>query len=201
MVTSNRTRGTASCGNWVVTETLAAFESSTAPTFAERLLDGLDAGQAAGGDARGRMSAALRIISADRPAQPWLGTPIDLRVDYAPDPLARVRAELAAHRAYEIFFGAVFGPGYATGPVPVTGAPLEAALRALDEAQSILGDDREATLWQGVLLLRAGRTDEGNERIVAALDARPEFRTFLDGLNAIGAIGDDTDAILRKVKR
>lgn len=50
-----------------------------------RLLAGLNAGAAAGGDARGLMSAAILILSKDHP-------PIDLRIDCAPDPLGALTA-------------------------------------------------------------------------------------------------------------
>lgn len=75
-------------GNMLVgEETLAAMEASFAATvatrmpLAERLLVALQAGQNAGGDKRGRQSAALRVF--DREAYPAL----DLRVDEHPDPV------------------------------------------------------------------------------------------------------------------
>lgn len=49
-------------------------------SFLRRLLAGLTSGAKNGGDARGLMSAAILIVAKDHP-------PIDLRVDYAPDPL------------------------------------------------------------------------------------------------------------------
>jgi uncharacterized Ntn-hydrolase superfamily protein len=53
--------------------------------LAERLLRALEAGQAAGGDKRGRQCAALLVV--DREAYPlW-----DLRVDEHPQPVAELR--------------------------------------------------------------------------------------------------------------
>lgn len=68
----------------VVARTLDAFESS-AGSMAERLLTALEAGEAAGGDRRGKQSAALKICSRD--AYPDL----DIRTDDHPDPLAELR--------------------------------------------------------------------------------------------------------------
>jgi uncharacterized Ntn-hydrolase superfamily protein len=202
-VTGDRTIviGNMLAGEEVVTATLAAYQSSTSAALADRLLDALDAGQAAGGDARGRMSAGLRIVAPDKPAQPWFGTLLDLRVDFSAEPLVQLRRDLAVSRAYDIFFGSVFGPGLVTGPEPVTGDALEEALGTLGDAQQILGPDREATVWQGVLLLRAGRADEGCELIASALGTRPEFARFLDGLHANGTIQLDSAAILRKAQQ
>lgn len=71
-------------GPAVVARTLDAFQAATGP-LAERLLTALEAGEAAGGDKRGKQSAALRICSAD----PY--PDLDIRADDHPDPLAELR--------------------------------------------------------------------------------------------------------------
>ncbi|MEX1255319.1 MAG: DUF1028 domain-containing protein [Dehalococcoidia bacterium] len=64
-----------------------AFEGSTGH-LALRLLEALEAGQAAGGDKRGRESAAL-LVPAPPGAERWEG--VDLRVDQHDDPVAELR--------------------------------------------------------------------------------------------------------------
>ena len=64
---------------------VAAFERSPEAPLAERLLDALDAGTAAGGELRPLVSAALMVV--DREAFPY----VDLRVDSDDDPTARLR--------------------------------------------------------------------------------------------------------------
>ncbi len=71
-------------GAAVVEATLAAFQAS-AGDLAGRLLRALEAGEAAGGDRRGRQSAALKICTAD----PY--PDLDIRADDHPDPLAELR--------------------------------------------------------------------------------------------------------------
>jgi uncharacterized Ntn-hydrolase superfamily protein len=59
--------------------------------LAERLLDALDAGQAAGGDRRGQESAALLVV---KPGGGYIGVGdvwVDLRVDDSPRPIAELR--------------------------------------------------------------------------------------------------------------
>jgi len=68
----------------VVRETARAYESSRRP-FAERLIAALEAGEAAGGDKRGRQSAALLIYSTRQYPD------LDIRVDDHADPLAELR--------------------------------------------------------------------------------------------------------------
>ena len=68
----------------VLFETEKTYKFSSLP-FAERLIAALEAGQAAGGDKRGKQSAALLIYSTE--AYPDL----DLRVDDHAEPLAELR--------------------------------------------------------------------------------------------------------------
>src|SRR5437763_809597 len=71
-----------------------AFTASGEP-FPRRLLTALTAAQAAGGDARGVMSAAMVVVAA-RPAESWAGRLVDLRVDRSGDPLGDLERLLTA---------------------------------------------------------------------------------------------------------
>ncbi len=76
----------------VVADTLAAFTAHDNLALPERLLAALDAGEAAGGDRRGRQSAAMvAICTEDFPD-------IDLRVDDHIEPLAELRRLLGIWR-------------------------------------------------------------------------------------------------------
>ena len=68
----------------VVAETARAFREAKKP-FAERLIAALAAGEAAGGDKRGRQSAALLVYSTEEYPD------LDLRVDDHAEPLAELR--------------------------------------------------------------------------------------------------------------
>ena len=77
-------------GNMLANETVlvamqAAFLDAGDEDLAERLVRALEAGQAAGGDKRGKQSAALKIHGQE--AYPWL----DLRVDEHTSPVAELR--------------------------------------------------------------------------------------------------------------
>ena len=72
-------------GPRVVEDSAAAFAAASALPFAERFIVALEAGEAAGGDKRGKQSAALLIHSTE--AYPELS----LRVDDHEDPLAELR--------------------------------------------------------------------------------------------------------------
>lgn len=72
-------------GPGVVEDTLACYRRNAALPFAARLIAALDAGQAAGGDRRGRQSAALLIYGGEDYPE------LSLRVDDHAEPLAELR--------------------------------------------------------------------------------------------------------------
>jgi uncharacterized Ntn-hydrolase superfamily protein len=78
-------------GNMLVSgdtiEAMAATFERTEDMLAARLMAALEAGQAAGGDKRGRVSAA--ILVRPPPSALWEG--VDIRVDEHPDPVAELR--------------------------------------------------------------------------------------------------------------
>jgi len=69
----------------VVAATLDAYLAHAGQPMALRLIAALEAGEAAGGDKRGKQSAALQVASRD----PW--PDLDIRIDDHPDPLAELR--------------------------------------------------------------------------------------------------------------
>ena len=73
------------------------FEATAGKPLAERLLDCLDAAQAAGGDRRGQQSAALLVVG---PGQGYAGLSdvlVDLRVDDHERPLEELRRLFGIH--------------------------------------------------------------------------------------------------------
>jgi uncharacterized Ntn-hydrolase superfamily protein len=67
----------------------------------DRLLAGLTAGQDAGGDLRGRQSAALLVVSGQPATDEDDGVRMDLRVDDSGDPVAQLRMLRNLQRAYD----------------------------------------------------------------------------------------------------
>jgi uncharacterized Ntn-hydrolase superfamily protein len=147
-------------GPEVVDSVLGTFLASNG-AFPDRLVDALLAGDRAGGDARGRQSAALLIV---REAAGYGGADdrwLDLRVDDHPDPLPELRRVLGVWRLlYE-------------RPDPGDLVPIDAALAAELRDRLTRGgwapgrDDAFATAIQRAL---GGATRIGEPR-----DASPEW--------------------------
>ena len=93
----------------------AAAKASVASDLTERLMLVLEAGQAAGGDKRGKQSAALKVFNLE--AYPWL----DIRVDEHRNPVAELRRifEIAKHQLL------TFTKGMPTRANPVASLPSE----------------------------------------------------------------------------
>lgn len=83
-----------------VAEALAAAFTAAGGELAERLLAALQAGDAAGGDRRGRQSAALYVARAGGSYGGLLDRYIDLRADDHPSPVAELGRLLRLHRFY-----------------------------------------------------------------------------------------------------
>ncbi len=83
-------QGNILAGPGVVDSMIAAYDRTTGP-LAFRLVAALEAGQAAGGDKRGKQSAALLIVK--KCAGVWLHNDVVLRlqVDDNPEPIAELR--------------------------------------------------------------------------------------------------------------
>ena len=75
------------------------FEATAGERLAERLLDCLDAAEAAGGDSRGRQSAALLVVERDGGYANLSDVLVDLRVDDHADPLVELRRLYRMHHA------------------------------------------------------------------------------------------------------
>jgi uncharacterized Ntn-hydrolase superfamily protein len=77
-----------------------AFEAARGD-LPDRLLAALTAGQGAGGDLRGRQSAALLVVSGQPATDEDDGVRLDLRVDDSGDPVAQLRMLRNLQRAYD----------------------------------------------------------------------------------------------------
>jgi len=91
-------QGNILAGEGVVAAMAEAFEK-TGGELAERLLAALDAGQAAGGDKRGRQSAALLVVREGWGYGGLNDRFRDIRVDEHEDPIVELRRVYEKHRA------------------------------------------------------------------------------------------------------
>jgi uncharacterized Ntn-hydrolase superfamily protein len=152
----------------VVPSVAECFEAAPGD-LAARLVAGLRAGQDAGGDLRGRQSAALLVVSGVRDEDaPWEGVLVDLRVDDAAEPVDELGRLLRLQRAYE------------AGDWGLLAAEAPEGVRDLH-----------------VALAAAARGDrDGAREALRALRARPGWEGWLRRLRVNGRL-PATDELLR----
>lgn len=119
-------------------------------SLAERLLVVLEAAQAAGGDLRGRQSAAILVVSGEAGGRPWEDRLVDLHVEDNPQPLVELRRLLTLNTAYEHMN---------QGDHALESGDIDAALEEYGQAEALQPDNLEMKFWHAVSLVNAGRID------------------------------------------
>jgi uncharacterized Ntn-hydrolase superfamily protein len=165
----------------------AAFEN-TKGDLAGRMLAALDAAQAAGGDIRGKQSAALIVVTGKPTGQAWKDRVFDLRVDDSPEPLLELRRLVKLQRAYNHMNA---------GDLAVEHKDNEGALREYSAAEKLVPDNTEMIYWHAIALVNMGRVDESLPmfRRVFAMD--PNWATLTPRLPKSGLLPDDARLIER----
>ena len=166
-----------------------AFEN-TRGDLADRMLAALDAAQAAGGDIRGRQSAALIVVTGKPTGQAWKDRTFDLRIDDSPEPLKELRRLVTLQRAYNHMNA---------GDLAVEKKDNEGALREYSAAERLVPDNAEMIYWHAVALVNMGRVDDSLPlfRKVFAMDRN--WVTLTPRLPKSGLLPDDPKIIDRIV--
>ena len=136
--------------------------------LASRLLVALRAAEEAGGDVRGRQSAALVVASGEAEAAAWTYR-FDLRVDDARDPLGELERLLGVARAFERLPAALRS---------ARAGALAEALAGTLAAHELAPDDSQLAFWHGVVLLASGQADAGRSLLRRTLRAEPGLAAY-----------------------
>jgi uncharacterized Ntn-hydrolase superfamily protein len=127
-----------------------AYESAHGD-LAERLLQALEAGQEAGGDIRGKQSAAIVIVRAQSTGKPWADRIMDLRVEDHAEPITELRRLVRLRRAYNLEDQ---GDNWIAEKKP------DQALEAYAEAAKLAPEVVELQFWAAVSMYTNGREKE-----------------------------------------
>jgi len=142
------------------------FENSGGP-LAQRLLSALQAAEEAGGDFRGKRSAAIMVIRATTTGRPWHDAVVDLRVDDSPEPVDALADLLVTRARYQdvvrAFQQAIDGD-------PVTADRELELLRPMDPVT-----EPDQLMWRAVVAALAGREDAAKEMLLELASSAPQF--------------------------
>lgn len=170
-------------GPEVVEALAASFESSEGP-LAERLMNALDAAQAAGGDARGMQSAALVVTRPLGGAGGFSDRVIDIRVDDSRAPLDDLRRLLNLYNAGQMITAA---------NRELTAGNADAALRTALAARDKAPQNDNAWVAIANIHLKAGRKADALAAIAKAIELNPANRRQLPRNRNFAALAGDAE--------
>ena len=127
-----------------------AFKKADGP-LAERMLAALDAAEKAGGDVRGKQSAALIVFRENPSGKVWEDKIVDLRVDDHSAPLVELRRLLKVHRAYEHMNN---------GDLAVEKGDHKKAMEEYSAAEKMFPGNLEMKFWHAVALVNISKKKE-----------------------------------------
>jgi uncharacterized Ntn-hydrolase superfamily protein len=173
-------------GEGVPEAMLAAYQQAEGD-LAARLLAALQGAEAAGGDVRGRQSAALLVVPAE--GDPWR-TLVDLRVEDHAAPVTELERLLRLQRAYDL-------AGQADELLAAE-QPVEAG-ELYVRASEIAPESDELLFWAGLALAHTGDMERGLDAVRRAAATNPDWLVLLDRLSPEFAPAGD--AVRMKLRR
>jgi uncharacterized Ntn-hydrolase superfamily protein len=156
--------------------------------LAERMLAALEAGQAAGGDIRGRQSAAMLIVGAESTGRPWADEVLELRVEDHAGPIQELRRLVTLHRAYE---------HSNRGDDLLGSGRVQDALEEYRMAAQIAPQIEELPFWHAVTLADLGRVDEALPIFRQVFAVNADWAVLVQRLPAAGLLRDDPEMMGR----
>jgi uncharacterized Ntn-hydrolase superfamily protein len=163
-------------------ETFGATDGS----LTVRLLAALDAAEEAGGDIRGRQSAAILVVPGEGD---WWETVISLHVEDHPEPLRELRRLVELHAAYALAGDA---------DELVNEGRHEEAGRLYQQAGALAPDSHELRFWAGLGAAQAGEIDRGLVDVREAIAMQPGWRALLERLPA--EVAPSAAAVLARLR-
>jgi uncharacterized Ntn-hydrolase superfamily protein len=167
---------------------MAAAYTRAEGDLAERMLAALDAGEEAGGDIRGRQSAAILIVKAEASGRPWVDRTFDLRVEDHPQPNAELRRLVILNRAYARMN---------RGDELVAENRFEEATVEYRAAAELAPGIVELPFWQAVTLVSIGQVEEALPIFRQVFAREPAWATLTPRLVPSRLLPDDPALLAR----
>ncbi len=156
--------------------------------LADRMLAALEAAQDAGGDIRGKQSAAIVIVAGKPAAHPWEGRVMALRNEDHPTPIPELKRLVRLHRAYV---------HSNRGDELVETGAFDQAIDAYTEAAKLAPEIVELRFWQAATLFKAGCEDSAIAIFKEVFTKEPIWAEVVPRIVPLGLLPDDPDALRR----
>jgi len=168
----------------------AAFERAEGD-LAERMMQALEAAEKAGGDIRGKQSAAILIVRAEPTGKPWVDRIFDLRVEDSEEPLKELRRLIRLRRAYTLEDQ---GDTYIAENKPAE------ALKAYEEAAKLAPEIIELQFWAAVSMYTNDRKPEALKLFRQVFAKERHWADLVPRLSKVGLFPDDPKQVEEVVR-
>lgn len=178
-------------GKTVCEAMAAAFRASYGKPLDERIMAALVAAQNAGGDIRGKQSAALLVVSSDRNLPPWNGRLVDLRVDDHAEPLKELQRLLNVHNAYNHMNN---------GDLAVEKGDMKTALTEYNTAMKMFPQNLEMQYWTAITLANNKEVKKAADMLQRIYIKDSNWRELTKRLPAVGILNVTPEELLLLTK-
>lgn len=135
-----------------VCESMAAeYTKNSNKPFAARLLAALDGAQKAGGDIRGKQSAAIIVVPAKSEGKPWDERIVDLRVEDNTEPIKELNRLYLVHTAFQHMNN---------GDLAVEKNDMTKAMEEYRAAMKLMPGNLEMQYWTAIALANNKEVDK-----------------------------------------
>ena len=156
-----------------------AFQDNSNLPLAERIIKVFEAAESVGGDIRGKQSAALIVVGAEKTSNVWEDKKIDLRVDDSSNPIKEIKRLLKVHRAYEHMN---------RGDLAIEENDMEKALNEYGKAQVLFPENHEMSFWKAIALLNNGKKEAARPILKKVFKENPNWKKLIYRLPKSGLI-------------
>lgn len=166
-----------------------AYRENSSLPLAERVVKALIAAQEVGGDIRGKQSAALIVVGADKVENSWEDKKIDLRVDDHQEPLKELERLLSVARAYAFMN---------KGDLAMEAGDVDDALLQYGKAEKMFPKNLEMKYWKAVALANSKRLNEAIPIFKSIFEADENWREMTRRLPDSGLL-NVTEAEMKRI--
>lgn len=165
---------------------MARAYRQTTGDLADRMLAALEAAQDAGGDIRGKQSAAIVIVAAQSTGKPWADRKFDLRIEDHPNPVQELKRLVKLQRAY-LHMNA--------GDLAMEEADFAKASQEYSAAEKIAPHIVEIPFWHAVTLASSGEVEKSLPIFKRVFAREPIWAQLVPRLVNAELLPDDPELI------
>ncbi len=156
-----------------------AWKENSEMHLAERMVAVLQAAQNAGGDIRGKQSAALMIVAPEATKEPWNDRVLDIRVDDSENPIKELDRLLKVYRAYEHMN---------QGDLHVEKNEMKSAMEEYNAAMKMFPENLEMQYWTAITLANDKQIVQASEMLQKIYKRDENWRELTRRLPKVGLL-------------